>query len=178
VSQEYHHMLTGLIWLLHFLVEIQEHERSASNKFRHANFFTNKCDNQLVESKENQKWSVEHLRIDVKIKLDERFHWLAMWFQVGGERLSVLVNTFTFTWMYTRTHEKGRRLLKQKSVCLFFKVKINLFYVIQMLTTDGMGSAKDCQTKRTISLSQIGYALQLTKMSVFKNICNMQDKND
>jgi hypothetical protein len=73
---------------------------------------------------------------------------------------------------------KGEETTETKSVCLFFKVKINLIYVIQMLTTDGMSSAKDCQTKRTISLSQIGYALQLTKMSVLKNLCNMQDKND
>jgi hypothetical protein len=62
--------------------------------------------------------------------------------------------------------EKREETIETKNVCLFFKVKINLIYVIQMLTTDGMGSAKDCQTKRTISLSQIGYALQLTKMSV------------
>jgi hypothetical protein len=61
---------------------------------------------------------------------------------------------------------KGEDTTETKKCMFFFKGKINLFYVIQMLTTDGMGSAKDCQIKRTISLSQIGYALQLTKMSV------------
>jgi hypothetical protein len=48
---------------------------------------------------------------------------------------------------------KGEETTDTKNICLFSKVKINLIYVIQILTTDGMGSAKDCQTNQAFSVT-------------------------